>query len=110
AKDYFLQRTARDVTIVLPFSGGVEPPHIVEGNDPEKLKWLQKKVKDEGPGGGTNIYGCLNRALDLVANVSEDYSAAIVLMTDGKSNRGSFSDFQEHLPQDPALIVPVYSI
>ena len=50
------------------------------------------------------------RALDLLANVSEDYSTAIVLMTDGRSNRGSLSDFRSHLPNDPELIVPVYSI
>lgn len=110
AEDYFLQRTGRDITVVLPFSGSVELPHTITGNDPERLKWLQKKVEDEGPGGATNIYGCLNRALDLLANVSEDYSTAIVLMTDGRSNRGSLSDFQSHLPNDPELIVPVYSI
>jgi Ca-activated chloride channel family protein len=110
APDYFMQRTDRDVTIVLPFSSGVEPPHTVEGNDPAKLQWLMGKVEDEGPGGGTNIYGCLARALTFFENVSDDYAPAIILMTDGRSNEGSFSDFTEKLPADPARVVPVYSI
>ncbi len=110
ADEYFLQRTGRDVTVVLPFSGGVEPPHIVEGNDPERLEWLKKKVKDEGPGGGTNIYGCLARALTFFEDISDEYTPAIILMTDGESNRGSFSDFKEKLPTNPDHVVPVYSI
>lgn len=110
AGDYFLQRTGSDVTIVLPFSSGVEPPHRIEGNDPEQLEWLKKKVQDEGPGGGTNIYGCLSRALTFFNDISDEYAPAIILMTDGRSNKGSFSDFLEDLPQDPDRVVPVYSI
>ena len=110
AQDYFMQRTGRDVTIVLPFSSGVEPPHIVEGNEPAKLQWLKSKVEDEGPGGGTDIYGCLAHALTYFKDVGDDYATAIILMTDGKSNDGSFSDFSEKLPADPDQVVPVYSI
>ncbi len=110
APEYFMQRTGRDVTIVLPFSDGVEGPHTVEGNDPAKLQWLMEKVKDEGPGGGTNIYGCLAHALTYFENISDDYAPAIILMTDGKSNGGSFSDFSEKLPSNPDQTVPVYSI
>jgi Ca-activated chloride channel family protein len=108
--DYFMQRTDRDVTIVLPFSSDVEPPHTVEGNDPAKLQWLIGKVKAEGPGGKTNIYGCLSRALTFFEDVSDDYAPAIILMTDGRSNKGSFSDFSEKLPSDANQVVPVYSI
>jgi Ca-activated chloride channel family protein len=110
AGEFFLQRTGRDVTIVLPFSSGVEPPHRVDGNDPEKLEWLKNKVKDEGPGGGTDIFGCLAHAQTYFADMPEGYAPAIILMTDGESNEGSFEDFTAKLPANPEQVIPVYSI
>lgn len=110
AQRYFMQRTSEDVTVVLPFSSSIKSRLRVEGNDGSELQSLLDQVNDTGAGGGTNIYQCLEEALSYTSTVPEEYAVAIVLMTDGRSNKGSFSNFSAKLPQDRAEIVPVYSI
>ena len=70
----------------------------------------EDRCRMKSPGGGTNIYGCLSQALTFFDDVSEEYAPAIILMTDGQSNEGSFADFAANLPADPDRVVPVYSI
>jgi Ca-activated chloride channel family protein len=110
AGHYFMQRTPEDVTVVLPFSSHVTKQMRADGNDSGALQGLLGQIMDTGAGGKTNIYECLENALTFTDSLSGEYAPAIVLMTDGKSNQGSFSDFSAKLPQDKAEIVPVYSI
>jgi Ca-activated chloride channel family protein len=110
AKEIFLQRTPRDVTVVLPFAKSVLDEFGVTGNNPDDLQGMLAHIKATEAGGGTGIYGCLADALDWFESEEEEYASAIVLMTDGDSNEGSLEDFASKLPADPTAIVPVYSI
>lgn len=111
AKQYFLQATPEDVTVVIPFSDYLIGELRADGNDAFALNNLAEQVSDLYPNGGTDIYSPAIRALELLQSVdTEAYFCAIVLLTDGESNTGaSYRDFEEAyraLDQD----IPVFSI
>ncbi len=108
--DYLLQRTDRDRLFVLAYSEGVKMSHSIQGNDPADLQGMLEKIQDTDTGGGTNTWNCLQEALTYFQEMPDGYTPAIVLMTDGKANKGSFDDFVADLPANPKEIVPVYSI
>ncbi len=97
AKQYLLQATEKDVTVVLPFDDALMGQMKVEGNDNKKLLQLSGQIADLQPDGGTDIYTPAIEALDLLSKVDTDeYFCAVVLLTDGQSNTGlSYSDFAE---------------
>jgi Ca-activated chloride channel homolog len=108
---YLLQPSSRDVTVVIPFEDQPIDQWRVDGNEPHALRGLLDRITDQDPGGGTNLYGCVSRAFDTIeqANLA-GYEPAIVLMTDGRSNEGSFDDLEEQLAQESLATVPVYGI
>jgi len=83
----------------------------VEGNDPGDLRRLLGHVTAQQTRGNTDIYGCAVGALDRLANANlEGYAPAIILMTDGESNEGSFDDLEDRMAQGPPGVIPVYGI
>jgi Ca-activated chloride channel family protein len=111
AARYLLQPSSRDVTVVIPFNDHPIDQWRTDGNDPGALRELLNKVTAEDPEGGTGIHGCVIRALDVMEHARlEGYEPAIVLMTDGQSNEGSFDDLTERLAQGTLGTVPVYGI
>ncbi|MDP9368105.1 MAG: substrate-binding and VWA domain-containing protein [Chloroflexota bacterium] len=111
AARYFLQPSTGDVTIVIPFDDETINQWRVDGNDPAALRDLLGRVIVQAPGGGTNIYAPVIAALDAMEGVNmEDYSPAIILMTDGRSNHGDFAGLQTRLGQGSPGRVPVYAI
>ncbi len=107
---YFLQRSEGDVTIVIPFNGDVIDIWRADGNDEAALDALLAQVQALDPGGNTNIYGALIAALDNMAVPIENYAPAIILLTDGRSNKGSFEEFLQRWQQGNPDGIPVYSI
>lgn len=106
---YLLQSSPRDVTVVMPFSGGVRDTWRADGNDPQVLGRLLDNVRGLDANGDTNIYGCVQAALDALASANlQGYAPAIIVMSDGKS-RGSMDDLRARLAQPPG-VVPVYAI
>jgi uncharacterized protein YegL len=110
AAKYFLQRTENDITIVIPFNGEVIEVWRAEGSDPEALNALLNKVLAQDPGGETNIYDPMIAALDQMEGSLEGYAPAIILLTDGHSNEGSFEEFQARWNEGSPEGIPVYSI
>lgn len=110
ATQYLLQPSAQDITIVIPFDDEVIDRWRVDGNDPADLRALLGQVTDEDPDGGTNIYDPVIAALDAMGSELDGYAPAIILMTDGHSNGGSFSDVEERLDTATGHVVPIYSI
>ncbi|MGD9713021.1 MAG: VWA domain-containing protein [Thermomicrobiales bacterium] len=110
AARYFLQRTPDDVTIVIPFSDNVLDLWRANGSNPEALDELLMHVEAQGAGGGTNIYDSLIAALDEMSGSIDGYAPAIILLTDGRSNKGSFDQFAARWQEGPPDGVPVYSI
>ncbi len=108
---YFLHTARNDVTVVLPFDDGVLAEWEVQGNNPAELQQLLGYVIDQKTEGKTDIYGCVVAALDHLANANlQGYAPAIILMTDGESNEGSFDDVVDRMAQGPPGVIPVYGI
>lgn len=60
--------------------------------------------------GGTNIYAPSVAALKLLKEENTDeYNRAVILMTDGYSNNGSYSDLKKYYKKNK-LNIPIYSI
>ena len=111
AARYLLQPSPRDVTIVIPFEARVIDQWRADGNDPAALRQLLARVTTQQAGGGTNIYDPVIAGLDAMDGIDlEDYSPAIILMTDGQSNSGSFGEVRARIARASPGPVPVYAI
>src|SRR5262249_46281685 len=87
----FLQTHPQDSTAVAIFNSDLTDgsPWTVEGNDPAALHGLTEKINGYRPGGGTNMYACLLRAVaELRKPQPGERKRLIVLMTDGMSEQG----------------------
>lgn len=110
AKQYMLQATPQDVVGVIPFDDQVLDTWIVEGNDDAKLRELIDKIKNFSAGGGTNIYAPTIAALAKLQTVDlSKYAPAVVLLTDGESNNGSYSELEQAY-KELGMDIPVFSI
>jgi Ca-activated chloride channel family protein len=106
----FLQSHPQDSTTVTIFNGGVTggSPWTVDGNDAGALHGLTEKIVKYTPGGGTNMYACLTRAVDELSKPQpNDRKRLIVVMSDGQS---STNDRASALRALADLHVPVVSI
>jgi Ca-activated chloride channel family protein len=108
AKKYMLAANPRDSTTVFIFDGGIKAgPWTVNGNEPDDLRTLRDEVTGAGPGGDTNLRGCLARAVDVFGNYPGDTrKKAVVLMTDGQDG----SDDDTPIDTLAAMGIPVIAI
>jgi Ca-activated chloride channel family protein len=112
AKEYLLQASPEDMTIVVPFNSMVMNSFQAQGNDPQVLGDLLAKVEALEPGGGTNMYVATAEAMKQMKLFAESgkYHASVIVMSDGMSESG--------LPQFNAMLqgtglgkdVPVFTI
>jgi Ca-activated chloride channel family protein len=112
AKKLLLQTSSKDVTVVIPFNSAPLDRWIVNGNNPKDLQDLVNKIAAEPVGGGTDIYDPVSQGLDIIKQQGglDNYFPAVILMTDGESNSGSFEDLQQHTAQQNLTNVPVFAI
>lgn len=103
-----LQFSAKDKITVIPFSTDVID--VWSTNNGIETNNLISNIRKLKPTGSTNIYDTSIEALNILSK--EDltkYNASVILMTDGQSNMGYFSDLQKtyfKLKKD----IPIYSI
>ena len=113
AARYLLQTSNRDITMVIPFSSRPDEEWSAEGNDPTTLSDLLSKINAKEAAGGTDIFTPVLQGRDLIKKREdlENYSPAIILMTDGKSESGmSLERFQKEWQSDARKDIPIYSI
>ncbi len=110
AKRYFLQASADDRIIVLPFNHDIIAEWRVDGNQEDSLRGLLLKVRDMYAGGGTDIYSPVIKGMDEILHQDSDrYIPAIILMTDGQSNTGkTFDDLK--VASNNGKDIPVFAI
>jgi Ca-activated chloride channel family protein len=110
ASQYYLQAHPDDITTVMIFNGDiVGGPWTVQGNDAGKFLSLYDNIKSYQPDDGTNLYTCLNRAVQEFQQTNDqNRKRIIILMTDGKSDTDGQSDFTAGLQS--LGNVPVISI
>lgn len=115
ADDYLLQASPDDISVVITFdsqvrNGGALQVWTVEGNDPGSLRQLYQRIENEDAGGGTNIYDPVILALDIFQQTGVgNRFPAIILMTDGRSNEGSYNALRDRYNQGERDI-PVFGI
>lgn len=113
AKQFMIQPTPGDMHIVIPFNGAVIDEWTAKGDSPQVLQDLLTKIKNLTPDDGTNMYLALVRAIEILAQHKgelNDFSPAIMLMTDGASD-GTIDSLQEVLERTGLMrVIPIYSI
>jgi len=114
ARRYLLQASAKDVVRVIPFNHAPIADWIAAGNGAEAQIGLFRQIDNLKENGGTDIYTPVMQAFDDLKHVAklDDYFPAVILMTDGRSNRGaSFATLQQHLQQSGVNAdVPVFAV
>ncbi len=111
AQANLLQAGSGDVNIVVTFDSDIRNVYTCESSDSESMLELYDKVRNEEIGGGTDIYTAADYALNLIDKNynSDDYTAAVILMTDGISDTTSRKNFENGYRQSNSDI-PVFSI
>ncbi|MBK7781331.1 MAG: VWA domain-containing protein [Ardenticatenia bacterium] len=112
AARYMLETAPNDITAIVLFNEGIVAEVRVEGNDPGGLTDALNLVRDTQAGGGTDIYRPVMRAIDILKALPyENYSAAVILMSDGKNESAtSLDDVKRHLTAAGNPGIPVHSI
>ncbi|WP_417915005.1 substrate-binding domain-containing protein [Candidatus Electronema sp. JM] len=95
AKEYLLQASPEDMTIVVPFNNVVKESFEAKGNDPQVLGELLAKIEALEPGGGTNMYMGAAEAVKRIKLYAESgkYHASVIVMSDGMSE-GNIEQFR----------------
>jgi len=108
AKRYMLLANPKDSTTVFIFDDGIKGgPWTVDGNKRDDLLALRTDITDSGPGGGTNIRGCLAQAAEVFRSYGADpRKKTVVLMTDGQD--GGHDDTA--IDELAAMGIPVIAI
>lgn len=86
-----LQPSARDVTIIIPFNNQVGRPIVIKGSQDVDFANALAQVDQLQANGGTDLYGALVDALQILQPYNKDgtlftYLPSIVAMTDGASD------------------------
>lgn len=108
-----LQGTSQDVTLVVPFSSEVFDSLQTQGND-QALSELYQSISQLEVGGGTAMYEGINAALELInqeyGSVLDQYSPAVVVLTDGRPNGAMDYGMLESAYQSHNKDIPIFSI
>ncbi|MGN0574806.1 MAG: VWA domain-containing protein [Ruminococcus sp.] len=111
AEKNMLQAEKDEVNIVITFSGDVRNVCTAENADADSLRSLYDQVCSESPNGGTDMYAAAEKGLEILSEYDdlENYTPAIILMSDGESDDSSEPEFNEFY-QELGLNVPIFSI
>lgn len=108
ASENLLQFSENDKITVIPFSSKVlDVWNVDSGTESQKLL---EKIKKQSPTGATNIYDTSIKALSILKDENiEKYNLSIILMTDGQSNVGEYSNLEKEY-KNLKMDIPIYSI
>lgn len=108
AKKDLLQFTEKDKITVIPFSTNViDTWQTTDGTNTQKII---TNILNLEPNGSTNIYDTAIRALEILNQEDENtYNLSIIIMTDGLSNMGYYSDLS-YKYRKLGKEIPIYSI
>ncbi len=108
AEQDLLQFTEKDKITVIPFSTNVID--IWDTKDGSQTNELISKIRSLTPQGSTDIYDTAIKALEILDKEDlNTYNVSVILMTDGSSNRGKYTDLNQYYSTLNKQI-PIYSI
>ena len=102
-----LQFSDSDKVTVITFDSKVDK--VFDTKFGKDIDDVIKGINELSAYGGTNIYDSSIKGLEILKAESDDYTKTIILMTDGKSNNGTFNDLKKYY-QTNKLNIPIYSI
>lgn len=113
AASNLLLPTGNDYTYLIPFESVVHQAPSAQGNG-EELEALFDHANSIGPSGGTAMYEGIIYALDIIEtefqDKLDDYSPAIVVLTDGRANGDLGMRALEDKYAELGLDIPIFSI
>lgn len=103
-----IQFSKHDTIVIIPFSSYVYSHYITtNGRNTASLIYNLNNLYPEG---GTNLYGAVNKALEIMSGIDDDkYTKTVILMTDGEGNVGTYNDVYRTY-RNLNSNVPIYSI
>ena len=108
AKKDILQYSEKDKITIIPFSTNIID--IWNTNNGVDTKYLIENILNLTPQGSTNIYDTSIEALRILSKEDlNKYNVSVILMTDGRSNIGEFSNLKQYYISINKQI-PIYSI
>lgn len=108
--------STRDISVVIPFSHVPQTPWRVDGNDPDALAALARRIGGLRAEGGTDLYAAGLAALDQLDRIQaagglSSHLPAIVALTDGASDTANRAAFLAGLRARPyGLDLPIHAI
>lgn len=102
-----LQFSKNDKITVLPFASYVN--QVIETDNGKETQGMIDEIRRMSPTGGTALYDCTIKGLDILSLESDDYTKTIIAMTDGEINIGSFESL-ENVYKNYHSKIPIYSI
>ena len=111
ASKYLLQASENEIDSVLLFGDAINAEYLVDDPTEANLQALYDWIGQAQPGGGTDIYNAAVRGLEILSEYDlSQYTPAIILMTDGRSNGWmEFDDFAAAY-EEMGMDIPVFSI
>ncbi|MGN0154728.1 MAG: substrate-binding domain-containing protein [Lachnospiraceae bacterium] len=111
AEKNLLQAEEEEIDIIITFDDEVLNIYQTEESDADNLESLYHLVESEETGGGTDIYVAIEEGIRILTEnyELENYTPAIILMTDGLSMDDNKQQFEEEYRKNN-LNVPVFSI
>lgn len=111
AERNMLQADRDEVNIIITFSGDIRNVYTAESADAGSLERFYEQVSREEPEGGTDMYAALKKGMEILSEYENlnDYTPAIILMSDGESVTASQPEFTECY-QELGLDIPIFSI
>lgn len=109
AAQHLLQANSKEVNHVVIFSDRIEEEWSA-GGDVESLDLLNANIQNTDPVGGTAMYLALNRAFEILKDYDvSSYSPAIIVLSDGMSNKDYRDEFFNNY-RVQGQDIPIYSI
>lgn len=106
ANTNMIQFTGADKVDVIAFASSVNEPWSSKGDN---LNDILSNINTYSVNGATALYKAALKAINLLANESDEYNTSVILMTDGEGNVGTFSELENNYKKINKEI-PIYSI
>ena len=108
AANNFIQFSDKDKIDIVPFA--TKTMGIWSTQNGTQTEDILKRIKEQEPYGSTALYMAAQKGLEILKSEDQEtYNCSIILMTDGNSNVGKYSDL-ENIYNSIKKEIPIYSI
>ena len=102
-----LQFSETDKITIITFNADVNK--VFDTRFGKDTNEIIKEINKIEASGGTNIYDSSIKGLEILKDESDEFTKTVILMTDGKSNNGTYNDLKKYYKNNK-LNIPIYAI